>query len=89
MAATTKRAGDKNKPSERDETSAQTFVRLGKGRTSKAIKQIRTLRSLNNYDHSKEQAQKIVAALTKEIDAVAAALAAPKGEGKTEEIFDF
>lgn len=82
------KAGDK-KNTNREETSAETFTRLGKGRTSKAIKQIRTLRSLNSYDHTKEQVQRIVAALTKEVEAVAAALNAPKGKASESDVFDF
>lgn len=77
------------KSAPKEETSAEAFVRLGKGRMTKSIRQIRTLRSLSHYEHSKEQTQRIAAALTKEVEAVIAALNAPVGKAEAADLFDF
>lgn len=49
----------------KDETKAQRFVRLGKQRVAKALKQIESIGKLTgaNYEHTPEQAEKIVTAL--------------------------
>lgn len=84
MPRTAKSADKQNK----NETSAQTFVRLAESRVTKAIKAIELLENLTHYEHTKEQSQKIVAALTTATEGVQDALLNPKSR-KQEATFKF
>jgi hypothetical protein len=56
------------------ETKAVKFSRLASARTSKALKTIRRIGNLSrtSYEHSPEQAAKIIAALKTEVEALEA-----------------
>ena len=58
-----------------EESKRNRFVRLAEGRTSNAIRAIRTIGKLGNkaqYEFDESDIRKIAAALTKEVDAMKA-----------------
>lgn len=67
------------------ETKAQAFVRLANPRVSKALSQIELIGNLtsSNYEYTSEQADKIVSALTAEVEALKAKFAKPEAAAKS------
>lgn len=65
-----RKAGQSQVPA--DESKSQRFVRLGKQRVAKALKQIDAIGKLTgaNYEHTPEQAEKIVTALENAVKSV-------------------
>lgn len=73
------------------ESKADKFVRLARERMPKVIARLRSIRNLAhpvNYDHSKDQAERIVKSLEIEIEAIRKAFANPES-AKIESGWDF